>query len=122
MIANQIIRDNNSYDEKVKASKLLATSVNKDGWTTIFIFPDGSQIKQVQMPAACEEETYIEVLNIMGNEIIKVLQDGFDALESTTDSDLDFEDEDEEREFAPMQYAARKIMQAICMLQGGDCK
>lgn len=54
--------------------------------------------------------------------IIEVLQDAFDALESLADSDLDFEDEEDERESAPEQYAARKIMQAICMLQGGDCK
>lgn len=57
------------------------------------------------------------------NDIIAVLQDAFDTLESQTDSDLDyFEDEEEERECAPSQYAAKKIMQAICMLQGGDCK
>jgi hypothetical protein len=57
------------------------------------------------------------------NDIIQVLQDAFDTLESQTDSDLDyFEDEEEERECAPAQYAAKKIMQAICMLQGGDCK
>lgn len=57
------------------------------------------------------------------NEILKVLQDAFDALESTTDSDIDyFEDEEEERECVPMQYAARKIMQAMSMIQGGDCK
>lgn len=42
-----------------------------------------------------------------------LLQDAFDTLESTTDSDIDFEDDDEEREGAPMQYAARKIMEAL---------
>jgi NAD(P)H-dependent FMN reductase len=57
------------------------------------------------------------------NKILEVLQDAFDTLESQSDSDLDFfEDDDEERECAPMQYAARKIMQAMSMLQGGDCK
>lgn len=55
--------------------------------------------------------------------VIDVLQDAFDVLESQADSDLDFfEDEEEEKECAPMQYSARKIMLAICMLQGGDCK
>lgn len=50
--------------------------------------------------------------------VISILQDAFDALESTTDSDLDhFEDDEEERECAPMQYAARKIMEAICALK-----
>lgn len=43
-----------------------------------------------------------------------LLQDAFDTLESQADSDLDhFEDEEEERECAPMQYAARKIMAAM---------
>lgn len=48
---------------------------------------------------------------------IELLQRAFDALEATTDSDLDyFEDEEEEAEAVPMQYAARKIMQAMEML------
>ena len=48
---------------------------------------------------------------------IELLQQAFDALEATTDSDLDcFEDEEEEAEAVPMQYAARKIMQAMEML------
>ncbi|WGG51791.1 hypothetical protein [Rugamonas sp. DEMB1] len=42
------------------------------------------------------------------------LRAAHDALESTSDSDLDhFEDEEEERESAPVQFAARKVMQAI---------
>ena len=46
-----------------------------------------------------------------------LLQQAFDALEATADSDLDcFEDEEEEAEAVPMQYAARKIMQAMEML------
>lgn len=57
------------------------------------------------------------------NDILAILQDAFDTLESQSDSDIDtFEDDEEEREGAPMQYAARRIMQAMCMLQGGDCK
>jgi hypothetical protein len=57
------------------------------------------------------------------NNILEILQDAFDTLESQSDSYLDyFEDDEEERECAPTQYAARKIMQAISMLQGGDCK
>lgn len=42
-------------------------------------------------------------------KLAETLQDVFDTLESTTDSDLDFfEDDEEEREAAPVQYAARK--------------
>ena len=55
----------------------------------------------------------------MGNtdEALNLLQQAFDALESTSDSDLDyFEDEEEEAEAVPMQYACRKIMQAMQLL------
>jgi hypothetical protein len=47
--------------------------------------------------------------------MVALLQDAFDTLESTTDSDIDFESDEEEREGAPAQYAARKIMEAICL-------
>ena len=47
-------------------------------------------------------------------KVTDLLQQAFEALEATTDSYLDyFEDEDEEAEAVPMQYAARKIMQAM---------
>lgn len=50
----------------------------------------------------------------MSKKIIKTLQKAFDALESMSDSDLDFfEDEEEEAEHAPAQYAARLIMSVI---------
>ena len=46
-------------------------------------------------------------------KVTDLLQQAFEALEATADSDLDyFEDEDEEAEAVPTQYAARKIMQA----------
>ena len=44
------------------------------------------------------------------------LRQAFDALEATADSDLDFEDEEEEAQYAPEQFAARKIMVAIELL------
>jgi hypothetical protein len=48
-----------------------------------------------------------------------LLQQAFDALEATTDSDIDFfEDEEEEAEAAPAQYACRKIMEAMDFLRG----
>ena len=47
-------------------------------------------------------------------KVTDLLQQAFEALEATADSDLDyFEDEDEEAEAVPTQYAARKIMQAM---------
>jgi hypothetical protein len=47
-------------------------------------------------------------------EILKLLQQAFDALEAVSDSDLDhYEDEEEEAESAPEQYACRKIMEAM---------
>lgn len=54
------------------------------------------------------------------NNLIALLEDAFDALEGQTDSELlHFEDDEEERECAPTQYAARKIREAIDMLGGG---
>lgn len=54
------------------------------------------------------------------NNLIALLEDAFDALEGQTDSEvLHFEDDEEEREGAPTQYAARKIREAIDMLGGG---
>ena len=52
-----------------------------------------------------------------------LLQQAFDALEATADSDIDdFEDEDEEEEAeaAPAQYACRKIMEAMDMLRAAN--
>lgn len=47
-------------------------------------------------------------------KILKLLQQAFDALEAVSDSDIDyFEDEEEEAESAPEQYACRKIMEAM---------
>ena len=53
------------------------------------------------------------------NEAIRLLQQAFDALEATADSEIDhFEDEDEAAMAVPMQYACRKIMAAIRLLTG----
>jgi hypothetical protein len=50
---------------------------------------------------------------------IALLQQAFDALEATADSDIDdFEDEEEEAQAVPAQYACRKIMEAMQMLKG----
>jgi len=47
-----------------------------------------------------------------------LLQQAFDALEATADSDIDdFGDEEEEAEAAPAQYACRKIMEAMDLLR-----
>ena len=52
------------------------------------------------------------------HQAISLLQQAFDALEATADSDLDhFEDEDEEAEAVPAQYACRKIMEALALLR-----
>ena len=52
------------------------------------------------------------------DKAIALLQQAFDALETTGDSDIDdFEDEEEEAEYAPAQYACRKIIEAIGILQ-----
>ena len=46
------------------------------------------------------------------------MQQAFDALETTADSDIDdFESEEEEAEYAPVQYACRKIIQAMEILK-----
>lgn len=52
------------------------------------------------------------------NHNINDLQKAFDALESMSDSDMDyFEDEEDEAENAPVQYAARLIMKVIMDLE-----
>lgn len=49
----------------------------------------------------------------------KLLAEAHDALDGMADGYLDhFEDEEEEAEAVPAQYAARKVMQAIQLLQG----
>jgi hypothetical protein len=51
-------------------------------------------------------------------EILNLLQQAFDALEAISDSDIDhFEDEEEEAESAPEQYACRKIMEAMELIR-----
>ncbi len=53
------------------------------------------------------------------DKAIALLQKAFDALESTTDSDIyDFDSEEEEAEYAPVQYAFRKIIEAMGLLRG----
>jgi hypothetical protein len=53
-------------------------------------------------------------------EVLKLLQQAFDALEVISDSDIDdFEDEEEEAESVPEQYACRKIMAAMEIIKNG---
>ena len=55
------------------------------------------------------------------DKAIALLQQAFDALEATTDSDIDdFESEEEEAEFAPVQYACRKIIEAMDILKSNQ--
>lgn len=50
--------------------------------------------------------------------LLEILRDVHDTLASESDSDIDhFEDDDEEREGAPVQYAARKVMEVMDMLK-----
>jgi hypothetical protein len=54
------------------------------------------------------------------DKALTLLQQAFDALEATADSDIDdFEDEEEEAQAVPAQYACRKIMEAMQMLKAG---
>jgi hypothetical protein len=51
-------------------------------------------------------------------QTLTLLQQAFDALEATADSDIDdFEDEEEEAQAVPAQYACRKIMEAMQLLR-----
>jgi hypothetical protein len=53
------------------------------------------------------------------HQALSLLQQAFDALEATADSDIDtFEDEEEEAQAVPAQYACRKIMEAMGLLRG----
>jgi len=50
--------------------------------------------------------------------LLAILRDVHDTLESQSDSDIDhFEDDEEEREGAPMQYAARRVMEVMDILK-----
>lgn len=52
--------------------------------------------------------------------LLEILRDVHDTLASESDSDIDhFGDDDEEREGAPVQYAARKVMEVMDMLKAG---
>jgi len=54
-------------------------------------------------------------------EVLELLKDAHHTLDiALGDSDIEnFEGDDEEREYAPMQYAARKIAEAQQLLEGG---
>ena len=54
-------------------------------------------------------------------KLLLLLQQAFDALETTSDSDVDhFEEEEEEAEAVPAQYACRKIMEAMDLLRAAN--
>lgn len=60
-------------------------------------------------------------MNTNNAKLLILLQQAFDALEATADSDIDhFEDEEEEAEAVPAQYACRKIMEAMDMLRAAN--
>ena len=53
------------------------------------------------------------------HQALSLLQQAFDALEATADSDIDhFEDEEDEAQAVPAQYACRKIIEAMGLLRG----
>lgn len=50
--------------------------------------------------------------------LLAILREVHDTLAGESDSDIDhFEDDDEEREGAPVQYAARKVMEVVDMIK-----
>jgi len=52
------------------------------------------------------------------HQALTLLQQAFDALEATYDSDIDtFEGEEEEAEAVPAQCACRKIIEAMGLLR-----
>lgn len=52
------------------------------------------------------------------HQALSLLQQAFDALEATADSDIDhFEDEEDEAQAVPAQYACRKIIEAMGLLR-----
>ena len=54
---------------------------------------------------------------------LALMRDAFDLLESHLgDSEVEYEDEDEEREYAPVQVAARFLMAAIQAMQPAKSK
>ena len=68
-------------------------------------------------------EHYLETEMSKDTNPLLLLQQAFDALEATADSDIDtFEDEDEEAEAVPAQYACRKIMEAMDLLRAANRK
>jgi len=65
-----------------------------------------------------EAETPVAEQAAARGALLEILRDVHDTLASDSDSDIDhFEDNEEEREGAPVQYAARKVMQVMDMLK-----
>lgn len=50
-------------------------------------------------------------------QVLELLQQAFNALEAMSDSDDTFEDEEEEAQAVPEQYACRKIAEAMSLLR-----
>ena len=60
-------------------------------------------------------------MNTNNAKPLLLLQQAFDALEATADSDInDFDGEEEEAEAVPAQYACRKIMEAMDLLRAAN--
>ena len=53
-------------------------------------------------------------------KLLLLLQQAFDALETTSDSAVDHFEEEEEAEAVPAQYACRKIMEAMDLLRAAN--
>lgn len=76
---------------------------------------------------ACQQALYAagDVVNLIqgctytATTMGALLAQAHDALDGMADSDIDhFEDDEEEAEAVPAQYAARKVMEAIQLLHG----
>lgn len=61
--AQEIIAINRTLDAcEREAKRTCVSSREVDGWTSIYLFSDGSKLQRTFMPSACEEDSYIKVI------------------------------------------------------------
>ena len=62
--AHEIIRTNSTLEaSEAAAQKTCVDRQEIDNWVSIYTFADGSKLRREFMPAACEESSYIKVVN-----------------------------------------------------------
>ena len=78
----------------------------------------GAGTASAGLPGITQHTQRRRTMTTTNHQALSLLQQAFDALEAQADSDIDtFEDDEEEAEAVPAQYACRKIMEVIDVLR-----